>query len=106
MLLAWGAWGPLPGELQTVPRGELYIIIIVLERTVPHLSLTVVSDSQVNVKLYLKGPAATANAANHDLWVRLWAAKPAVRRPLSLGGPRGMLKRCTFCRGLLNRWTR
>jgi hypothetical protein len=43
VLEAWGAWGP-PGELQTVPSGELYII-------------------QVNVELYLKGPAATANAA-------------------------------------------
>ncbi len=41
--LAWGAWGPLSGELQIVRRGELYIIIIALERTDPHLPLMVAS---------------------------------------------------------------
>ena len=80
--MIWGALGLHPGEAQTVPRAELYAVLVAVERSDPAAALTVVSDSEVNVKLYAKGELATANAANHDLWTRLWNAKH--RRSASL----------------------
>ena len=67
------AYGPLPGEVQTVPRGELFAIVTAFENTHPEQPLEVITDSQVNEKLYQKGPRATQEAANYDLWQRLWA---------------------------------
>jgi hypothetical protein len=69
----FGAFGPLPGEIQTVPRGELYAIFSAFENTHLEQPLEVVTDSQVNEKLYQKGPRATQEAANYDLWHRLCA---------------------------------
>ena len=41
----------------------------------PEEELTIISDSELNVKLYLKAKGATKNAANYDLWSRLRKAK-------------------------------
>ncbi len=71
--LDWGAWGPLPGVVQTFPRAELFAILVAAKRSDPHLPLMIVSDYEVHVKLFYKGSAAATNAANFDLSSRLWA---------------------------------
>ena len=72
-----------------MPRGELYSIVQALERTCPHQPLQVTSDSEVNVKLYHRGPGATKNAASHDLWCRVWSALRARLAPFVLKWSRG-----------------
>ncbi len=58
-----------------MPRAELYAIVVAVENVDPEEELTIISDSEINIKLYHKGKGATRNAANYDLWCRLWKAK-------------------------------
>ncbi len=51
--LQWGAWFPLVGEVQTVPRAELYAIFMVVSK-VSSGDIFIVSDSEVNVGLFSK----------------------------------------------------
>ena len=67
----WGAYAPLPGLLQTVPRGELYAMVLVVERVLEG-NLEIRSDSKVNVDLFHKGRQACLASSNSDLWLRLW----------------------------------
>ena len=67
-------WGPLPGEAQTINRGELYAIIQVLTRIcpVPGYVTTVVTDSQYCVRGWKAGQQAQMGAFNDDLWQRFF----------------------------------
>ena len=58
----------LPGSRQTVPRAELYAIVVAVENVDPEEELTIISDSELNIKLYHKGKGATRKAANLDFW--------------------------------------
>ena len=69
--LQWGVFAPLEGVTQTVPRGELYAIMVVILRLDTGLSI-VKTDSLVNVQTFDKGKTACLNAANCDLWKRIW----------------------------------
>ena len=77
--IADAIWGSLPGDHQTVPRAELYAIIIVIEnRPGP---MTIYSDSKYavdNYHTYLhKGLRAIKS--NVDLWRRFHTAYQAMR---------------------------
>ena len=52
--IEFGASFALPGDVQTVPRAELFAITLLAER-VSHGVLYVVSDSSVNVNMYHQG---------------------------------------------------
>ena len=67
----WGTYAPLPGLLQTVPRGELYAMVLVVERVFEG-NLEIRSDSKVNVDLFHKGKQVCLTSSNSDLWVRVW----------------------------------
>ena len=70
--LLWGAFAPLPGAAQSVPRAELYAILVIIERAAPG-AFVIRTDSKVNVQLFQRGKEATFASVNSDLWSRLWA---------------------------------
>lgn len=51
--LQFGAHFPLVGEVQTVPRAELYAIFVVVKK-VPYGTIMIVSDSKINVDMFYK----------------------------------------------------
>ena len=67
-LFLWGAFAPLPGKLQTVPRAELYAILVVCQHVVREGHIVIVSDSKLNVDAFNKGEPFCMTAANCDLW--------------------------------------
>ena len=67
--LEWGASFPLEGEIQTVPRAELFTIVILLKNLQHEATVIIVSDSLVNIELYYKGKAHALASTNGDLWV-------------------------------------
>ena len=66
--LRFGLFAPLPGATQTVPRGELYAILVVMRHTQPDSEYLIYSDSKLNVDLYLDGYDACMKSQNADLW--------------------------------------
>ena len=62
---------PLPGEVQTVPRAELYGFFTVV-RNVSHGLVEIVSDSKVNVDIYNKGRETALKATNYDIWQEIF----------------------------------
>ena len=71
-VLAFGAYGPLPGAVQNVPRAELYAILLVAQNAWSSSVYVVHSDSATNVQLYQNGEAACLASENSDLWEELW----------------------------------
>ena len=69
--LVWGVFAPLIGTHHTVPRAELYAMVVIAQHLGPGRS-TLRSDSKVNVDLFAKGKAACVESANSDLWMLLW----------------------------------
>ena len=51
-------------------RGELYAILIVVQRSSGHV--VIITDSKVNADLYWKGELHCLRSANADLWKELW----------------------------------
>ena len=70
--LIWGAYLALPGPLQTVPRSELYAVMVIVERASVGL-FEVRSDAKIIVDLYARGRAACLSAEHSDLWRRIWS---------------------------------
>ena len=68
----WGAWAVLPGSKQTVPRAELFAMLLVVRHVVAG-DVTIKSDSLVNCELFGKGKSACLLSVNHDLWAQLWS---------------------------------
>ena len=69
----WGAYGALPGLAQSVPRSELFAVLVILRRAVAGAFLHIVSDSWVTVACFLEGPGGAWRAsANADLWAHVW----------------------------------
>jgi hypothetical protein len=50
--LDWPSF-PLVGEVQTVPRAELYAMFVVVKK-VPYGTIMIVSDSKINVDMFYK----------------------------------------------------
>ena len=70
--LKFGVKGALPGPVQTVPRGELYAILIVVRNGITNGSFLVYTDSEVNLKLYTKGRDNCLGSVNSDLWTKIF----------------------------------
>ena len=71
-LLAWGLFAPLPGQVHTVVRGELYAILVIARLVMPNVPLEIASDSKVNIDLYLSGYHSCMSTTNADLWDELF----------------------------------
>jgi len=67
--LEWGASFPLEGDIQTVPRAELFTILTLLQNLQHKATVIIVSDSLVNIELFYKGKAHALGSTNGDLWV-------------------------------------
>ena len=70
--MVWGAFGPLPGNVQTVPRAELFAMLTVVRMLMPGKSV-IKTDSKVNSDLYASGMQACLGSANGDLWTELFS---------------------------------
>ena len=67
----WGAYAPLTGVRQSVPRAELYAIFVVISH-VGHGEVTIKTDSKINVDLYDGGKEACMESDNVDIWLDIW----------------------------------
>ena len=85
----WGLFGPLPGTSHTVVRGELYAILVVVRLVVSSCTLTIASDSKVNIDLFYKGLAACLITNNADLWQELFSLIQAKELELRLRWVKG-----------------
>ena len=86
----WSANFALPGDVQTVPRGELFAICIVVEH-VSHGIVTICSDSLINIDLFNKGLNFAVGTSNGDLWRRIRDAIQAKSLTLRLHWVQGHL---------------
>ena len=66
--LVWGQHFNLPGNIQTVPRGELYVLLYLVERLEPFAHVTYVTDNQKMSETYNKGKGAALKSTNCDLF--------------------------------------
>jgi len=64
-----GVKGALPGPVQTVPSGGLYVVLIVVRSGITNRSSLVYTKSEVNLKLYTKGRDNGVGSVNSDLWI-------------------------------------
>ena len=69
--LEWGAHFPLVGIVQSVPRSELYAIVMVVSK-VPGGNIYIVSDSEINVAMFYKTRNIALGSTNGDLWRTLF----------------------------------
>ena len=53
--LMWGVYGAVPGVAQSVPRGELFAILVVLSCAAAGAFLHIVTDSKVSVYMFNRG---------------------------------------------------
>ena len=65
----WGAFSALPGRSQTVPRAELYALVLLAHMCQPDAILDVGVDSLTTVEGVL---LERQSGDNEDLWVTLW----------------------------------
>jgi len=70
----WGQSFNLPGEIQTVPRGELYVLQYLVEQASHHSHIEYVTDSKVNADLYNKGFDRATASSNCDLFKFIFKA--------------------------------
>ena len=87
--LHWGAFAPLVGARHTVPRAELYAIVIVLRNCVHDACLDIASDSKLNVDLYLKGKQSCMASSSPDLWSDAFSLIESKRITLTLRWVKG-----------------
>ena len=67
--LLFGAFAAIPGPIQTVPRSELFAVLMVVSAVVPGAVVTIVSDSAITVKGIQEHRCTGSNA---DLWDVIW----------------------------------
>ena len=66
--LLFGAFCPLPGEIQTVPRGEIYAFFLLPCEAEPMAVIDYVTDNYGFYHAILKGPHFCQNTASCDLY--------------------------------------
>jgi len=66
------AYTHLPGEVQTVGRGELYALFLLLQQLAPLAIITFVTDNFNVFNTYNKGPKAATNSNNCDLYDKIF----------------------------------
>ncbi len=69
--LAYGVHCNLPGEIQTVPRGEIYALYLLLELASPLSTLDYVTDNEGLYNIYTKGPKHSQATNNCDLYKQI-----------------------------------
>jgi predicted HD phosphohydrolase len=81
----FGLHSNLPGLIQTVGRGELYALLLLVRLLVPLSNFEFVTDNQNVWRTFNGGPKSGANSANCDFYEEIFrtihekALKPAVR---------------------------
>ena len=69
--MVFGLHTPLPGNVQTVARGELYALYLVVKHTLSR-SVHFITDNKGVYSVFHNGPVAAANSANCDLWAIIY----------------------------------
>ena len=70
--LVFGRSFPLVGQVQTVPRAELYAMLVVVQR-VGSGGVTIVTDSKVNYDLFYGPRQSALDSSNGDFWSLMFA---------------------------------
>jgi len=70
--LLFGADFPLPGEIQTVPRGELYCIVYLITMMPEMAEVEYITDNLKVSDTYNGGPQAGMRSVNCDLYFQLF----------------------------------
>lgn len=65
-------WSPLPGAIQTVPRAELYALLIVVHHVRPNALVHFFTGNKNTRDTYYKGQSRAALAANAYMWGSLF----------------------------------
>ena len=74
-----GVFCPLPGHVQSVPRAELFAVVLILCHVDYSDDVEIVSDSLTTVQTFGKGAdhPAWEHSPNADLWREVWKHNPA-----------------------------
>ena len=64
--LMFGAHFPLAGEIQTVPRGELYALVELIKQARPITDITYVTDNQWVSNSFNRGPKYACQCNSYD----------------------------------------
>ena len=64
----WGVQLNLPGQIQTVPRAELFALHFLVNEAVSHSTLEFITDNQKNSETFNKGAEYAKNSINADLF--------------------------------------
>ena len=70
--LNFGLFCNLPGDIQTVSRGELFALVVLARFLVPMAECELITDNKGVHKTYVGGPASGANRTNCDLYEELF----------------------------------
>jgi len=65
-------WQPLPGDSQTLPRAELFAVLLVALHVEEAAVVDFFTDSKITKDTYYKGHKRAKFATNADLWVQLF----------------------------------
>ena len=66
------AYSRLPGEIQTVPRAELFALIILLQQVLPGSDVKYVTDHKNIFLNYPKGIEYNRNSLNFDVYPKVY----------------------------------
>ena len=69
---AWGHSFNLPGAVQSVPRGELFAVVYLLQRVPPYSQIEFVTDNLKVHDTYQKGREHAQTSVNSDLYKELF----------------------------------
>ena len=75
MMFDYGFYAALPGVMQTVPRSELFAVLVAIRLCAVGTFLHIVTDSLTTHDLFKAGVDGHAwrHSANADLWALVWA---------------------------------
>ena len=82
--IIFGLHTPLPGDVQSVGRGELFALVLLLEHVDAESSITFVTDNYGVYSVYINGKKAASNSANCDLWDIVYQLISGKRLPVAL----------------------
>jgi len=70
--LILGAYSNLPGQVQTVARGELFALLLLVRHLDPGVDIEYVTDNKGVFQIYSAGPIAAKNSSNCDMYQDLF----------------------------------
>ena len=70
--LVYGAHFPLPGPIQTVPRGELFVVLELVKHAFDGTDITYYTDNEWVFKTFNRGPKYACQCNNADLFYTLF----------------------------------